>query len=73
MRSLSERFWAKVERGDISDCWLWTGAKQPFGYGMCQAELEKEHRPPAGRENLKLILACQEHEPAMQKGRGTES
>jgi hypothetical protein len=26
------RFWAKVQKGD--GCWLWTGAKNPSGYGQ---------------------------------------
>lgn len=31
--SLSERFWAKVDKRGPSECWLWTGAKGPTGYG----------------------------------------
>jgi hypothetical protein len=27
------RFWAKVIRAGQSECWLWTGAKTPAGYG----------------------------------------
>jgi HNH endonuclease len=27
------RFWAKVDRGDGSGCWLWTGATEFGGYG----------------------------------------
>lgn len=30
-RSLAERFWAKVNKTD--GCWLWTGCKDPKGYG----------------------------------------
>ena len=26
-------FWAKVDKGDGSGCWLWTGARSPGGYG----------------------------------------
>lgn len=29
-----ERFWAKVDRGEASDCWEWTAAKNQNGYGM---------------------------------------
>ena len=29
--TLSQRFWAKVERGQ--GCWYWTGARAPSGYG----------------------------------------
>ncbi len=32
MRTLSERFWAKVEKTDT--CWLWKGATTPGGYGV---------------------------------------
>jgi len=28
-----ERFWAKVEKGKIEECWLWLGSRLPFGYG----------------------------------------
>lgn len=27
------RFWRKVDRGAAADCWLWTGARLPKGYG----------------------------------------
>lgn len=27
-----ERFWARVQKG--SDCWLWTGPRNQFGYGQ---------------------------------------
>lgn len=28
------RFWAKVDKGDGSGCWLWTAAAKPGGYGV---------------------------------------
>jgi hypothetical protein len=28
------RFWKKVAKRGISDCWLWTAGKQPAGYGQ---------------------------------------
>ncbi len=31
-RPLTERFWEKVSI--TSGCWLWKGARHPFGYGM---------------------------------------
>ena len=30
--SLSERFWRHVKKTE--SCWLWTGAKRPYGYGQ---------------------------------------
>lgn len=30
--SPSERFWSKVQKSN--DCWVWTGRKTKFGYGM---------------------------------------
>lgn len=33
-RSPSERFWAKVRKSENPNgCWVWTGAKDPLGYG----------------------------------------
>jgi HNH endonuclease len=29
-----ERFWAKVNKGDGTGCWLWTGANNGRGYGQ---------------------------------------
>lgn len=31
VRTVEERFWAKVDKS--GDCWLWTGARTPNGYG----------------------------------------
>lgn len=32
-KSLSDRFWAKVDRKTDSECWPWTATKTSFGYG----------------------------------------
>jgi len=32
--TLRARFWAKVDRKSDSECWLWTAAKLPAGYGV---------------------------------------
>ena len=31
--TIEERFWSKVIKGSAGDCWHWTGAKLPKGYG----------------------------------------
>jgi len=31
--SIEERFWEKVDRKGIDDCWLWTGSIRGYGYG----------------------------------------
>jgi len=38
-RTLEERFWAKVERGE--GCWLWTASRTSTGYG----QINVDHRP----------------------------
>lgn len=32
--TLARRFWSKVDRGGRDDCWPWTGATLPAGYGF---------------------------------------
>ena len=32
MKTLEERFWAKVDKG--GECWVWTAAKKHDGYGI---------------------------------------
>lgn len=33
-RTLTERFWTKVQTGSPLDCWEWTAAKTSTGYGV---------------------------------------
>ena len=33
------RFWAKAIPEPNSGCWLWTGARDPKGYGLCRFPL----------------------------------
>lgn len=41
-----KRFWAKVERRSNDECWEWTAAKKPSGYGhlKIQGRTERAHR-----------------------------
>jgi hypothetical protein len=41
----AERFWAKVDKGGPNGCWLWTGCKNEWGYGLASW---------AGRKNLRV-------------------
>lgn len=40
----ADRFWAKVDRRGADECWPWTGAHLPHGYGLLRA--------PHARRNL---------------------
>lgn len=42
--ALEIRFWQKVDKSD--DCWLWTGARHPLGYGHIKIDgkVEGAHR-----------------------------
>lgn len=33
MKTLPERFWAKVDRRADDECWVWRASKDPRGYG----------------------------------------
>lgn len=44
MDSLEKRFWSKVDRGDVSECWEWLGSKDNYGYGRLGKEQKKAHR-----------------------------
>lgn len=44
--SCEESFWAKVEAGDITECWIWQGSLDAYGYGMAtfKQKTYKAHR-----------------------------
>lgn len=35
-KTLEEYFWLRVKKGTPDECWLWTGARDTFGYGRVQ-------------------------------------
>ena len=35
---VNKRFWARVTKAGIDECWLWTGGKNIYGYGMLRTE-----------------------------------
>ena len=37
-RPIADRFWAKVDRGSPTDCWLWTAGTLRGGYGAFSPE-----------------------------------
>jgi len=35
---VTERFWARVTKAGPDECWLWTGGKNTYGYGILRTE-----------------------------------
>ncbi len=46
-RPVTDRFWEKVKK--TTDCWIWTAAAQPFGYGKF---VVKKGSSPVGAHRL---------------------
>lgn len=44
---LDVRFWAKVQQGEVDECWPWTGSITPDGYGSVGLGNRKEGSSPA--------------------------
>jgi hypothetical protein len=47
MLTVTERFWAKVEKGAPDECWLWCAARDRDGYGWFtehRGRMKKAHR-----------------------------
>lgn len=53
MKSLEDRFWGKVNKLSINECWVWTGCKEKMGHGRIR--VNKSTREMAHR--LSYILA----------------
>ena len=49
-RALAERFWEKVEKTE--ECWLWTAARFPSGYGLIR---ERRSNRPAHRVSWEWV------------------
>lgn len=43
---LEDRFWSKVDKGSPGECWEWTAASHPMGYGILtiKGETQSAHR-----------------------------
>ena len=59
--TVSDRFWAKVEKGD--GCWKWTGVKDRHGYGRIffEGRIQQAHRVSwflAHGEEVNRSLQC---------------
>lgn len=48
------KFWEKVDKKGPNDCWPWTGAKHPFGYGKLWVYLPERVCKPAHHVSLML-------------------
>jgi len=55
-RTLPERFWSHVQRTD--DCWLWTTAKNPKGYGIFNIDKKRNKNELAHRISYRLVLGA---------------
>ncbi len=53
MRTLSERFWAKVSKGDGDACWAWTGARDHADYGSIKVDGKR-----VGSHRVAWTLEC---------------
>lgn len=55
LRSLSERFWKKVQKAGPDECWLWRGARQKLhGYGVMHREGARSRKAGAHRISFEL-------------------
>lgn len=55
-RPLEERFWEKVQGGDVTTCWLWTGYRHPKGYGAIGIGGRAGRPHPAHRVAYELLI-----------------
>lgn len=51
---IERRFWSLVQRGAVDDCWLWTGHRDPKGYGQIAAGGYRGGHLPAHRVSWEL-------------------
>ncbi|QXN74975.1 HNH endonuclease [Gordonia phage Posh] len=62
VKSLAERFWAKVDKGgpvirpELGKCWVWTGATKAGGYGVIRPSSQRSG-PPAKAHRVSAELA----------------
>lgn len=53
--TLEQRFWAKVNKGEADECWLWTGWKFVTGYGRMKI---RGRAVPAHRLAYELLVGA---------------
>ena len=53
-RPMEDRFWEKVEKSGIDDCWIWVGQRQKTGYGIISRGGKSEGREMAHRYSYML-------------------
>lgn len=55
--TLAARFWSKVATAGEEDCWLWTGARVPNGYGaLGRVEVDGKVRSQVGAHRVAFYL-----------------
>jgi len=62
---LPERFWAKVQQGDVTSCWPWTAARKPNGYGYLTVRRPGDTRHTTAYAHR---IAYELHNGAVPKG-----
>jgi hypothetical protein len=55
-KTLTDRFWEKVDRRGPDDCWLWTAAVNEHGYGVMRPE-GRRSGPTVKAHRVSLMLA----------------
>lgn len=52
----SGRFWSKVAGGPVEECWVWTAARNPQGYGTTTYRIDGKVRPQSAHRVAYRLL-----------------